>query len=81
MHTYTASQAAQRFRVHRTTVLAWASRGWRDANGQQHQLEPVGTDPTTGAQLFRWDQLVTAEHETRSKRQRSHRRSRQLVTA
>lgn len=81
MHTYTASQAGHKFHVDRTTVLAWGSRGWVDEHGQRHRLTPVGIDSATGAQLFPWAELVQAEQQTRSKRQRCHRRSRQLATA
>lgn len=76
MPAYTAAQAAQRLRVHRTTVLAWCSRGWLDADGQRHHLTITGTDRTTGAALFDEAELLQAEQQTRSKRQRSHRRSR-----
>jgi len=78
---YTARQAAERYRVHRTTILYWASHGWLDQDGRRHQLQPVGTHPTTGATLFDEADLVTAEHQTRAKRQRSHRRSRKPVAA
>jgi hypothetical protein len=81
MRTFTARQAAQRLRVHRTTILYWRSHGWLDTNGQRHHLTPVGTDPLTGATLFDWDELLNAERDTRRKSQRSHRASRKLVTA
>jgi CRISPR/Cas system Type II protein with McrA/HNH and RuvC-like nuclease domain len=81
MAAYTARQAAERYRVHRTTVLYWASHGWLNPAGERHYLTVLGADPTTGAALFDDAELVTAEQETRSKRQRSHRRSRRLVNA
>lgn len=86
----TASQAAPRFRVHRTTVLYWHSHGWRDPNTGQLRslstvLDPVTgelmTDPRTGARLFDEAELVVAEQQTRAKAQRSHRRSRQFAAA
>lgn len=86
----TASQAAPRFHVHRTTVLYWHSHGWRDPDtGQLRSLSPVldpvtdepMTDPRTGARLFDEAELVVAEQQTRAKRQRSHRSSRRLVAA
>lgn len=76
MAAYTARQAAERYRVHRTTVLYWASHGWLDTQGQRHHLAITGADPATGAALFDEAELVRAEQQTRSKRQRSHRRSR-----
>lgn len=83
MTTYTATQAAERLRVHRTTVLSWHSRGWKDPEHpkQTLKLTIVGTDPETGALKFDEGELLTAEQQTRAKRQRSHRRSRRLVTA
>jgi hypothetical protein len=80
MVAYTARQAAERLRVHRTTILYWRSHGWLDTNGQRHHLDAVGTDPLTGAVLFDWNELLNAERDTRRKAQRSHRRSRQLAT-
>lgn len=81
MAAYTARQASGRLRVHRTTVLYWASHGWLDPEGDRQHLAAVGTDPDTGATLFDEEQLLTAEQQTRAKRQRSHRRSRRLVAA
>lgn len=77
----TARQAAERYRVHRTTVLYWASHGWIGPDGQRQHLTIAGTDPSTGAATFDENELLTAEQQTRAKRQRSHRRSRQLVDA
>ena len=79
MRTFTARQAAERLRVHRTTVLYWASHGWLDTNGQRPYLTPVGTSPT-GATLFPESELLDAERDTRRKAQRSHRNSRRLAT-
>ncbi len=82
MAAYTAREAAERLRVHRTTVLRWNSRGWIDPDGERRYLNPLPElDPTTGATLFDWDELLTAEQQTRAKSQRSHRASRQLVAA
>lgn len=81
MAAYTARQAAERLRVHRTTILTWASRGWLDPQGERHWLTVAGSDPATGAALFDENDLLTAEQQTRTKRQRSHRRSRKLVAA
>jgi hypothetical protein len=75
----TAREAATRLRVHRTTVNMWNSKGWLDAEGQRHYLEVKGT-ASNGARLFDWGQLLTAEQQTRSKSQRSHRASRRLAT-
>lgn len=86
----TASQAAPRFHVHRTTVLYWHSHGWRDPDtGKLRSLTAVldpatgelMTDPRTGAKLFDEAELVVAEQQTRAKAQRSHRTSRKLVAA
>ncbi|GAA2159309.1 hypothetical protein [Glycomyces lechevalierae] len=83
MATYTATEAAERLRVHRTTVLSWHSRGWKNPDNPHEtiRLEIVGTDPITGALKFDEEQLLTAEQQTRAKRQRSHRRSRRLIPA
>ncbi|WP_146148187.1 helix-turn-helix domain-containing protein [Glycomyces artemisiae] len=90
MANYTAAQAAERFRVHRTTVLSWRNRGWCDPDTGKHRtlspaLDPVtGTplkDPKTGALLFPESELVLAEQQTRAQHRRSHRRSRALVSA
>lgn len=80
MAAYTASQAAQRYKVRRTTILMWHTRGWLDPNGQRRHLNLAGHTPD-GARLFDEIELVIAEQQTRSKSQRSHRRSRQLVNA
>jgi len=80
MAAYTARQAAERLRVHRTTVLYWASHGWLDADGQRHRLTVMGTSDN-GAALFDERQLLDAERDTRRKSQRSHRASRKLVAA
>jgi len=78
MAAYTARHAAQRYRVHRTTILYWHSHGWLDNDGTRHHLNPVGYNDA-GALLFDELELVQAEHETRSKRQRSHRASRRIL--
>lgn len=80
MATYTARQAAQRLRVHRTTILYWRSHGWLDADGNRRSLTAIGTDPSTGAVLFDWNELLDAERDTRRKAQHSHRVSRKLAT-
>lgn len=80
MAAYTARQAAHRYKVHRTTVLYWHSHGWLDTEGVRHHLTSLGYNDA-GALLFDELELVQAEQETRSKRQRSHRASRRrLVT-
>lgn len=90
MRTLTARQAAERYRVHRTTILYWHSHGWRDPNtGELRSLTAVidpatgkpMVDRMTGAKLFDEAELVIAEQQTRAKAQRSHRRSRQLAAA
>jgi len=78
MASYTASQAAARFAVTRPTIYMWETRGWLDHNGQRRHLTTIG-HTTDGTRLFDEAELVQAEQQTRSKRQRSHRRSRQLV--
>lgn len=80
MAAYTARQAAERYRVKRATVHMWHTRGWIDPDGQRRHLTVTGlTDE--GARLYDEHDLLDAEQHTRSKRQRSHRRSRQLATA
>lgn len=90
MRTFTARQAAERYRVHRTTVLYWHSHGWIDPNTGKHRHLPAAinpttgqplTDPLTGAKLFHEADLIEAEQQTRAKRQRSHRASRRLLAA
>lgn len=76
----TARAASERFRVSRTTILAWCSRGWLNEHSARQRLNVYGYD-ANGAQLFDEAELVVAEQQTRSKAQRSHRRSRQLVPA
>jgi len=80
MAAFTASQAAQRYKVKRTTVLMWHTRGWISPDGQRQHLTLIGFN-TSGARLFDETELVIAEQQTRAKTQRSHRRSRQLVNA
>jgi hypothetical protein len=80
MAAYTARQAAQRLRVHRTTVLYWHSHGWRNPDGERQHLTAVGV-AANGAILFDENELLDAERDTRRKAQRSHRASRKLVTA
>lgn len=76
----TAREAAAKLRVHRTTVNMWHYKGWLDPEGERQHLTVRGTAPN-GGRLFAWSELVEAEQQTRSKRQRSHRRSRRLATA
>ena len=80
MAVFTASQAAQRYKVRRTTILMWHTRGWISPDGQRRHLTLVGLN-ANGTRLFDETELVIAEQQTRAKAQRSHRRSRQLVNA
>ena len=80
MAAYTARQAAERYRVKRTTVHMWHTRGWINPDGERRHLTVVGIDDN-GARLYPENELVEAEQQTRSKRQRSHRASRKLVAA
>lgn len=80
MADFTASQAAQRFRVKRPTIHMWHTRGWIDPDGERQYLTLLGHNDD-GARLYDEAELVIAEQQTRSKRQRSHRRSRALVAA
>ena len=80
MATYTAAQAAERYGVKRPTIYMWHTRGWLDPNGQRRHLTTIG-HTEDGTRLFDEAELVQAEQHTRSKHQRCHRRSRQLVTA
>jgi len=75
---YTARQAAARYKVTRSTIHMWHTRGWLDPEGERHHLTNKGYNET-GALLFDELELVQAEHETRSKRQRSHRASRRVL--
>lgn len=78
MAAWTATQAAERLRVKRPTIHMWHTRGWLDPDGNRHHLTIIGhTD--AGARLYDEAELVTAEQQTRAKRQRSHRASRRLV--
>lgn len=80
MEAITARTAAERLRVHRTTVLMWASRGWLDSDGQRRKLTIIGRD-RNGATLYDWTECAVAERDTRRNKQRSHRRSRILAGA
>lgn len=76
----TARQAADRLRVHRTTINMWQSKGWLDPEGQRRHLDIKGLTPD-GVRLYDWGQLLEAEQQTRAKSQRSHRASRRLIPA
>lgn len=80
MAQYTATQAAQRFRVKRPTIHMWHTRGWLDPDGTRRHLTVTGYN-TDGARLYDEAELLQADKQTRAKRQRSHRRSRRLVPA
>lgn len=77
---FTATEAAQRFLVKRPTIHMWHTRGWINPEGQRQHLTLAGFN-ADGARLYDEAELVEAEQHTRSKRQRSHRRSRVLVNA
>lgn len=80
MRTFTARQAAERYKVRRTTVHMWHTRGWITPTGQRRHLTAIGTNDH-GARLYPEHELIDAEQHTRSKQQRSHRASRKLVAA
>lgn len=80
MRTLTAREAAERYKVRRTTVLMWHTRGWLNPDGERQYLTLIGHNDD-GARLFDEAELVIAEQQTRAKPQRSHRRSRQLAAA
>ena len=70
----TASEAADRFGISPKTVGMWASRGWENEEGKQVKLTPIDYKGRYNAARYDWTELVVAEQQTRSKRNRSHRK-------
>lgn len=74
----TISDAAPYLGRPRTTVACWATRGWRDHNGDHQTIEPVDHKGRNNAARYWLSDLQQAELDTRQSdwSQRSHRRQR-----
>lgn len=65
----TATAASMRLRITRATITNWATRGYRDSNGERRLLEPAGLNDHQKP-MFRFRDILAAELATRAKAQR-----------
>lgn len=70
----TVSEAAERLCVSSKVVGMWASRGWETEPGVWVKLTPIDRRGKYKAARYSWTELTKAEQETRSKRNRCHRK-------